>query len=395
MGQWNKYMPWRAPGTSKPLDACGIASGFSPTAAVQYPHKFKDTTIKQGAKGTELLAGQVTVWAPGATVQASYRLVVNHGGGYQYRVCPKTELPTEACFQANALAFANSKTTVVYNTGKRITLNAVDVTTGVQPAGHAWRRLPLPACNCDLGTGCSNTTLKNAQKGDNVAYQTGITSHGHCSHGLQFAAPHLTDGTWTDGFGYFVARLGGDGTRSGKETASTTDACFAYGDESACKTYASSGCAWYTGKGCYTGKAAATDVCGKIKDQTGCEAASSKSSCVWHAAKTTCYDPATVKSGKTMSKTDDKGTSGGGFSGAGTKDESVHQWWVTDELIAPSKVGDYILQWRWDNEQTPQIWTTCADIRVAQFSSSGHGLKAGGVVDATLILLVAIMTTVF
>merc|ERR1719253_1215399 len=37
MGEWNKYMPWRAPGTSKPLDSCGIASGFDPKASVQYP----------------------------------------------------------------------------------------------------------------------------------------------------------------------------------------------------------------------------------------------------------------------------------------------------------------------------------------------------------------------
>jgi hypothetical protein len=30
------------------------------------------------------------------------------------------------------------------------------------------------------------------------------------------------------------------------------------------------------------------------------------------------------------------------------------QWWVVDQLVSPAVYGDYILQWRWDNEQTPQ-----------------------------------------
>lgn len=430
MGQWNKYMPWRAPGTSKPLDACGIASGFSPDAKVQFPHKFTDTSIAQGAKGTELKAGKVTVWAPNATVEASYRLVVNHGGGYQYRVCPKTESPTEACFQANPLAFANSKTTVVYNTGKRIMLNAVDVTTGVQPAGHAWRRLPVPACNCDLGSGCQNTTLQVSKKGDGVAYKTGIKPHGHCTLGLQFEAPHLTDGTWADGFGYYIAKLGTEGTKTdacvsygdeatcdknvksgcawyagkgchtgkGKSAAEVTktDNCTAYGEQNACDKYAPSGCAWYEGKGCFTGntnKSAApeTDACPQIKDQKGCDALLSKSGCVWYEAKKVCYKPGAKTDGA------QKGASQGGFAGTGTKDASVHQWWVTDELKAPSKPGDYILQWRWDNEQTPQIWTTCADIRVGDTtaSSAGIGLNVGGAVLGLHIFLVAGFSTLF
>ena len=77
-------MPWRAPGTSRPIDACGIASGFDPVAGAGFPHAFPDhPTVKQGDKGTDLPAGPVTTWAPGSTVKASYRLGVNHGGGYQ------------------------------------------------------------------------------------------------------------------------------------------------------------------------------------------------------------------------------------------------------------------------------------------------------------------------
>ena len=56
-------MPWRAPGTSKPLDSCGIASGFLPEAAVQYAHTFSDPAVKQGAKGSELERGARDVFS--------------------------------------------------------------------------------------------------------------------------------------------------------------------------------------------------------------------------------------------------------------------------------------------------------------------------------------------
>ena len=70
-GDWNKYMPWRAPGTSVPLDACGIASGFDPKAEVQYPHSFaKASNVTQGDKGSGLPVGKVTEWEAGATVMA-------------------------------------------------------------------------------------------------------------------------------------------------------------------------------------------------------------------------------------------------------------------------------------------------------------------------------------
>jgi len=394
MGEWNKYMPWRAPGTAKPLDSCGIASGFSPDAAVQFPHSFT-AAVKQGMKGTELPAGKVTVWKNDSVVKASYRLVVNHGGGYQYRVCPKTESPTESCFHANPLAFANGKTTVVYSTGKRISLNAVDVTEGVQPAGHAWRRLPIPACNCDFGTSCQTDGSSNFYK----AYPTADTNkaHGHCTSGLQFQAQHISDGSWADGYGYYVSTLGtetkikvaatnGDPCGSHKDkitcdassengctwyalkslcySAATNGApCGSHKDKSTCDSSSKNGCTWYALKNVCsntqdkkaTGEAVAGGVCTDIKDETACSAAYATSRCKWYSQKQVCY-PEQDEEADTSRVT--------GFSGTGTKDAGVYQWWVEDELKAPSKPGDYIMQWRWDNEQTPQVWTTCADIMV-------------------------------
>lgn len=335
-GSWNQLMPWRAPGTSKPLDSCGIASGFLPTAKDQYPHKFKDSTIKQGAKGSELAQGKVTKWKPGSTVTASYHLTVNHGGGYQYRVCPIGSTVNEACFESNPLAFANDDSTVVYSSGKEIKIKATDVTVGVRPSGSTWRRLPMPGCNCDLGTSCTNETMLSTTKvvDDFTAYNEG-TAYGHCKYGLQFQAPHLKDGAWADGYGYYVAELGDGGGISKKDSSKASgepDGCAVHKDEAACE---GDSCTWYSAKG-----------------------------------KTTCYKKAAesdtkADTDKSKSETVDKGKSAG-FDGSGTTDTAkVRQWVIVDELVAPSEKGEYILQWRWDNEQTPQIWTTCADILVA------------------------------
>ena len=38
---------------------------------------------------------------------------------------------------------------------------------------------------------------------------------------------------------------------------------------------------------------------------------------------------------------------------------------IKDQLKIPATLkGDYVLSWRWDCEQTDQIWSTCADITV-------------------------------
>jgi len=382
MGEWNKYMPWRAPGTAKPLDSRGIASGFSHDAAVQYAHSFT-SGIKQGMKGTELPAGKVTVWKPDSVVKASYRLVVNHGGGYQYRVCPKTESPTESCFHANPLAFANGKTTVVYSTGNTILLNAVDVTEGVQPAGHAWRRLPIPACNCDFGTSCQNNTIKNSSNSFRAAYTADGSNkaHGHCTFGLQFQAQHISDGSWADGYGYYVSTLGTE--EKNKATAINGDPCGNHKDKTTCDSSSKNACTWYAAKTlCYSPKTTAgVGVCKDIKDETACGAASAKSGCKWHSQKQVCY-PEQDEKADTSKVT--------GFAGTGTKDAELHQWWVEDELRAPSKLGDYILQWRWDNEQTPQVWTTCADILVTNAVSGAMFAGASLILHVLLVVAAAV-----
>lgn len=372
-GDWNRYAPWRAPGTALPLDSCGIASGFLPTAAVQYPHKFEPSlNVKQGDLGSELPKGNVTEWEAGAVVEASFTLIVNHGGGYQYRVCPAGNAVDETCFAANVLAFADNKHTVRFKSGAPVELNALDVSEGVAPAGSTWRRLPIPACNCDIGEGCEAASTDAADAGkaspNQVAYNQGKRV-GHCATGLQFEAEHLAK-VWPDGYGYYTENLGSQKYDYGKKTEATgtgkSGKCSGSTTEEKCKGIAD--CIWHeTKKECYHKNA---NRCGKLKTQEKCE---SFARCAWASSpKNVCYMPTskdeTSASGdKAYSKEKTAGTAPMDFSGmqaAADADGKTFDWWIVDKLRAPKEPGEYILQWRWDNEQTPQIWTTCADIKV-------------------------------
>merc|ERR1719263_1866479 len=35
---------------------------------------------------------------------------------------------------------------------------------------------------------------------------------------------------------------------------------------------------------------------------------------------------------------------------------------VMDEVTVPNQPGEYVLGWRWDCEETDQVWSSCADI---------------------------------
>ena len=40
---------------------------------------------------------------------------------------------------------------------------------------------------------------------------------------------------------------------------------------------------------------------------------------------------------------------------------------IVDRVVVPPlPAGDYLLSWRWDSEQTNQVWQNCGDVRVAE-----------------------------
>merc|ERR1712187_48732 len=43
---------------------------------------------------------------------------------------------------------------------------------------------------------------------------------------------------------------------------------------------------------------------------------------------------------------------------------------IVDQVRVPETPGEYVLSWRYDSEQTPQIWQNCADVHVV---NAGEG----------------------
>ena len=41
-------------------------------------------------------------------------------------------------------------------------------------------------------------------------------------------------------------------------------------------------------------------------------------------------------------------------------------YFIIDRLQVPHGLasGNYVLSWRWDTEELPQVWTNCADVQL-------------------------------
>ena len=46
--------------------------------------------------------------------------------------------------------------------------------------------------------------------------------------------------------------------------------------------------------------------------------------------------------------------------------DKFHDYSIVDNVVIPTTIpaGNYLLSWRWDCEQTHQIWQNCADVRI-------------------------------
>lgn len=154
LADFTKYHPWRAPGRAPVWDACGMAGGVQQevfNAGAYNTTKY----AKQGDLGSVVLAPRPsgTVWTRGSVVNARWQNTAQHGGGYQYRLCPSSEALTEACFQKMPLKFARpDKHRIIFSNSS---LNR-DITARVVPHSVTgtgdWMMNPLPytsdAC-CD------------------------------------------------------------------------------------------------------------------------------------------------------------------------------------------------------------------------------------------------------
>jgi hypothetical protein len=159
-----RHNPWRAPGTAPVFDPCGRAGGGNTGAPGPGAAFFTNTSVnRQGDLGSRVLPARPgTTWRAGSVVEAKWSIRANHGGGWQYRLCARSEPLTEACLQRTPLAFTG-KMWLEYRNGTRQALAskyAYADGTGIfpsegggAPAKGAWALNPIPDANQRTGHG--------------------------------------------------------------------------------------------------------------------------------------------------------------------------------------------------------------------------------------------------
>jgi len=242
LGDWTATHPWRKPGSAPVEEPCGLACGWY-TKGTAGNGGEPPPGVPCGTKGSELPPlFKKTVWIAGSTVEVAWAIYANHGGGYQYRLCPAGGKITEQCFQKTPLEFVGDTQWIQFGDGldvnNRTEIPAVRVSEGTVPAGSTWTRNPIPACGTPVSGGALNTPCI----------------------GYQFSPP--------------LPGIGGFG-----------------------------------GGACASGVA------------IGCS-------------------PAQFK-------------------------KRSFQWGVVDKVKVPQlPPGDYVLGFRWESEQTPQVWQSCGDVTI-------------------------------
>jgi len=140
---WTRFNPWRAPGTAPIFDACGMAGG-GPVAGVESGEYNATRFAKQGDLGSELPEAPTgTVWKAGGLGQTGWYIRANHGGGYAFRLCPKGEALTEACFNRIHLDFEGPQV-LRWDDGTTEEIDGTYVAEGTFPPRSMWAMNPLP-----------------------------------------------------------------------------------------------------------------------------------------------------------------------------------------------------------------------------------------------------------
>lgn len=168
-----KHNPWRAPGSAPIANACGLAGGTPWGQNVAEAGDYVNTTYAHhGMSGTDLPPMPTgVVWKRGGTAEVTWSMRNNHGGGYQYRLCPTSMNLTEECFKMHPLDFVKNTQAVVFPNGTLHPIaNPVYVTEGVLPVNSTWSMIPIPGTwlgpRCIPGPNDTDTTPNKCLPGE-------------------------------------------------------------------------------------------------------------------------------------------------------------------------------------------------------------------------------------
>ena len=261
------------------------------------------------------------------------------GGGYSYRLCKQTpgKNLTEECFQQTPLKFATETTEIKVLDGSgrpSFFINATTTNKGTFPTGSQWRKNPIPMCNCDVGAYCEGS-----------------------QHSTATEVEPLNDHKKVD----FLRQMEGSGKKCqqvpsdqcGNDYATS---CLKCGSKSAydCEKC----CPGFTPK--------------KFGGYTWCEKGGSGPS---KSSYFKPYSKSHVQPGQktplcptgVMFPIPDSLIAVGGYgNGLSSSKYKGFEFSMVDKLVVPDNLepGLWSLSWRWDCEQTPQVWNSCADVHI-------------------------------
>jgi len=167
-----KYNPWRSPGFAPVADPCGIITGNQPGEHV-------DGAPKPGTRGSSLPATEGPKWPAGSQQEVSWSLYANHGGGYSYRLCPRSSELTEECFQQHHLQFVGDKSWMQYGEDERnrTAIDATRVSEGTNPPGSQWTKNPIPACGGYVGGSSTPFNIPFLSNCDHPQFEPPLKDH--------------------------------------------------------------------------------------------------------------------------------------------------------------------------------------------------------------------------
>lgn len=415
MGDWTQWMPWRSPGHAgrgnPDFQPCGVNSGAL-ASQPEPPTTAKD--VPNGGPGTSLPPlpkHEWAVWKAGSVVEAEWAIYANHAGGYSYRLCKKEagKAATEACYQKTPLKFATAETEIRYKDGSQKPFKIVSPTTdvGTFPAGSQWRKNPVPMCNCDIGLGCTD---KDHQHDEETAakawahFEAAMKRRrlgGECKpdptckeepYACKECETDPTKPSWSckvccpaceaehkDGGTYCAC--GKPGPTPAPAPTPAKGKCH---PDPTCKKEA------YACKECADSPAWSCKVCcpgcePEEKDGgTYCNCGKGpspspgpKRNTMFKAYKNTHFRPGQTNklcpTGVQFPTLFDGGAGAGYKSNGGSVPAGGHggvgfgnfDFTMVDKLKVPDvPPGEYSVSWRWDCEETPQVWNSCADVMI-------------------------------
>jgi hypothetical protein len=257
-----------------------------------------------GVDGLELPEQEATEWHIGGVATVGFSMVANHGGGYSWRLCKKSDNVTEECFQKTTLQFHGDHSWLQYtdqlpsrDDSGPLQFPKVDIPRvtvpgdQVHPTGSHWARNPIPSCKyCDQSK-CGGLLPDLTEKITLSPYDT--MPENYTQYGGNDWYKQEMCAQQCSGFNWMQCP---PGTAQFDEPAA--------------------GISGYLGNFALFGNIESVDPSNPPK-VVGIE----------------------------------------GFS-----------YSVMDEVKIPDELeeGEYFLSWRWDCEQSPQIWQQCADIRLVK-----------------------------